>query len=101
MRNNIIVVQSKALYVNSGGTLAESHNIFWQSENTPPKYNFVQNWTMDKTSKLTNPKFMAVAQGDFRHPSRSLSRQILRTASSAVMSCRDGSRPKTILPFTT
>ncbi len=71
MKNNIIVAEAKALFIGSGQSIVESNNIFWSPNGNPPKYNFVQNWTMSSTSHEENPKFVNPGGRDFHLQSSS------------------------------
>jgi hypothetical protein len=67
MKNNIVTVDFKALYVGTGQSLAESHNLYWSPDGSPPNNNFIQNWTPASTSLLAAPKFVDPNGRNFHH----------------------------------
>lgn len=64
MQNNIIVARDKALFAGGSG-LSESHNIYWHPDGAPTASNFVQNWTIDRTSMIVEPRFVNPGGKDF------------------------------------
>ena len=65
LRNTILVVREKALYVGAGNSLTESHNLYWHPDGQPPRNNFVQNWTLASSSLIAPPRFIDPAGRDF------------------------------------
>jgi hypothetical protein len=66
MQNNIIDVAFKAFYVGPGQGAIESNNIFWSPNGQVPKWNFVQNWTMNSTSHIKDPKLANPGNRNFQ-----------------------------------
>jgi hypothetical protein len=71
MQNNIIDVMTKAFYVGPGQGAVESNNIFWAPNGQVPQWNFVQNWTMSSSSRITDPKLANPGGRDFHLQSTS------------------------------
>ncbi len=65
MKNNIIVASDKAIYVNSGNTINETHNLYWHPGGLPLPNNFIQNWEISPTSIIADPHFVNPAGKDF------------------------------------
>jgi hypothetical protein len=65
LRNSIIVARTKVVYVGAGHSIAESHNLYWHPDGSPPKHNFVQNLTMASSSIQAAPKFVNPGSRNF------------------------------------
>lgn len=64
MRNNILVVTQKAIYINEAGSMNESHNIFWRLDGRTGHHEFTQNWTIADSSQKVAPKYVNPDAGD-------------------------------------
>jgi hypothetical protein len=65
LRNNIIVAQFKAVYVDTAQPV-EDHNLFWSPAETQNAAIFTQNLDRSSTDLVANPMFVDAASGDFR-----------------------------------
>ena len=65
LQNNIIVAKTKALYVDTGTTLSESHNLYWTPVGLPLPNNFIQNVAIAPSSLVAQPGFVNADAGDF------------------------------------
>jgi hypothetical protein len=61
MRNNILWAEYKAAY--AAGAFVESHNLYWSSDGEP--YVQYKNYTMDPSSRIANPGFVDMSNGDY------------------------------------